>query len=157
MVDLLRDRSYVFTLLTRSAAGLGRSERTERRLETVGELYRKWVLQETADLLARGVLVVIVHHGDGTFELPFDVADVFARTCPGVSGCLGLDGAIAARPRDDVFLEDGHWAADGHRIAAAEIATYLGTLPGFGAAGGQPGRPAAPVVGQDDAPAPGAI
>ena len=134
-------------LLTRSAARLGQSERTERRLETVGELYRKWVLQETADLLARGVLVVIVHHGDRTFELPFDVAEVFARTCPGVSGCLALDEILAGHPRDEVFLRDGHWAAGGHRMAAAAIAGYLRTLPGFGAATGQPERPAAPAPG----------
>ena len=146
-LDILRDASYVVALLTRSAARLGQSERTERRLETVGELYRKWVLQETADLLARGVLVVIVHHGDRTFELPFDVAEVFARTCPGVSGCLALDEILAGHPRDEVFLRDGHWAAGGHRVAAAAIAGYLRTLPGFGAATGQPERPAAPAPG----------
>jgi hypothetical protein len=157
VLDILRDRSYVFTLLTRSAAGVGQSERTEQRLETVGELYRKWVLQETADLLARGVLVVIVHHGDTVFELPFEVAEVFAMTCPGVSGCLALDGALASHPRDEVFLEDGHWAAGGHRIAAGEIAAYLQTLPGFGAAAGQPNAPSAPVVGQDDGSSPGAL
>jgi hypothetical protein len=149
--DLMRDRSYLFTLLTRSAAGLGQSERTEQRLETVGELYRKWVLQETAELLARGVLVVIAHQGDTVFELPFEVADVFARTCPGVSGCLALDDALASRPRDEVFLEDGHWAARGYRIAAEQIAAYLQALPGFGAAGGRTTPPSAPVSGYDGA------
>jgi hypothetical protein len=155
--DVLRDRSYLFTLVTRSAARLGRSERTETRLETIGELYRRWVLQETADLLARGALVIIVHHGDAVFELPFQVAEVFARTCPGVSGCLGLDDVLAGHPRDEVFLEDGHWAAGGHRIAATEIAAYLETLPGFGAAAGQPKHPSAPVLGRDDASAAGAL
>jgi hypothetical protein len=154
--DMLRDRSYVFTLLTRSAARLGRSERTETRLETVGELYRKWVWQETADLLARGVLVIIVHHGDTAFELPFEVAEVFARSCPGVSGCLALDDALASRPRDEVFLKDGHWAARGHRIAAREIAAYLQTLPGFGAAAGRPGAPSARLAGEHGAVSAGA-
>ena len=150
--DMLRDRSYVFTLLTRSAARVGsQSERTEQRLETVGELYRKWVLQETADLLARAVLVIIVHHGDTAFELPFELAEVFARTCPGVSGCLALDDALASRPRDEVFLADGHWAVGGHRIAAREIAAHLRTLPGFGAAAGRPGAPSARVAGEHGA------
>jgi hypothetical protein len=154
-LDLLRDRSYVFTLLTRSLARLGQSEPTEQRLETVGELYRKWVLQEVKDLLARGVVVVIVHHGDTVFELPFDVAAMFERTCPAVSGCLALDDLLAEHPRDEVFLEDGHWAAGGHRIAAEQIAAYLRTLPGLGPDDGdQPERRQPPVLGQDDAGAP---
>jgi hypothetical protein len=155
--DILRDRSYLFMLLTRSLARLGRSEHTEQRLETVGELYRKWVWQETADLLARGVRVVIVHHGDTTFELPFDLAEVFARTCPGVSGCLALDDVLASRPRAEVFLADGHWATGGHHIAAEQIAAYLQTLPGLGAAAGQPPDPSAPVIGQGDPAAAGSL
>jgi hypothetical protein len=148
--DLLRDRFYLFTLVTRSTARLGQSEHTEQRLESVGELYRKWVLQETADLLARGVLVIIVHHGDLVFELPFDVAEVFARTCAGMSGCVALDDALARRPRAEAFLKDGHWAAGGHRIAAEEIAAYLQSLPGFGAAddGERPTAHPGPVLGQ---------
>jgi hypothetical protein len=155
--DILRDRSYLFMLLTRSLARLGRSEHTGQRLERAGELYLKWVVQETADLLARGVVVVIVHHGDKTFELPFEVTEVFARTCPGVSGCLALDDVLASRPRAEVFLADGHWARGGHRIAAEQIAAYLQTLPGLGAAAGQPQDPSAPVIGQGDAAAAGSL
>jgi hypothetical protein len=53
--DLLRDRSYVFALLTRSFARLGQSEHTAQRLENVGRLYRKWVSQQVEDLVGRGV------------------------------------------------------------------------------------------------------
>lgn len=151
--DILRDRSFAFTLFTRSLARLGRSEHTERRLEDVGELYRKWVLQEVSDLVARGVVVVIVHHGDTVFELPFDPAEVFAKTCPSVSGCLALDQILLGHSRDEVLLKDGHWAAGGHRIAAEQIAAYLRSLPGFGAAGdgGKPIERPAPVLGQGEA------
>ncbi|MGH6903054.1 MAG: hypothetical protein ACREIR_09980 [Geminicoccaceae bacterium] len=153
--DLLRDRSYVFTLLTRSFARLGQSEPAEQRLENVGALYRKWVLQEVEDLVARGVVVVIVHHGDRVFQLPFDVDAMFERTCPAVSGCLALDDLLADHPRDEVFLEDGHWAAGGHRVAAEQIVAYLRTLPGLGPDhGDQPERRQPPVLGQDDAGAP---
>jgi len=160
--DILRDRSYVFTLLTRSFARLdtsgfarlSTSERTEQRLETAGELYRKWVLQEAGDLVRRGVVVAIVHHGDRVFELPFDVAAMFERACLAVSGCLALDAVLAGRPRAEVFLEDGHWAAGGHRIAAEEIAAFLETLPGLGSAGDRPAKEQPPVLGQyDHAPA----
>jgi hypothetical protein len=148
--DLLRNGSYIFTVLARSVARLGQSERTEQRLDIAGELYRKWVVQETADLRARGVLVIIVHHGDTVFELPFDVAAMFAATCPAMTGCLALDHLLASRPRHEVFLKDGHWAVGGHRIAAGAIAAYFRTLPGFGNAGGRP--PPAPVIGQDEPP-----
>jgi hypothetical protein len=126
--DHLRDRSYLFTLLTRSVAQLGASEHTQERLESVDELYRKWVVQEVEDLVARGVRVVIAHHGDAVLELPFDVDAMFARVCPAVSGCLALDEALADHPRGEVFLADGHWAPGGHRIAAEQIGSYLETL-----------------------------
>jgi hypothetical protein len=151
LVDLLRDRSYVFTLLARSLARLGHSEPIGARLEHVGELYRKWVLQEVEDLIARGVRVVIAHHGDRVFELGFDVDAMFAATCPAVSGCLALDEALARHPRDEVFLKDGHWAAGGHRIAAEQIAAYLRTLPGVAPDGDTPERERPPLLGRDDA------
>jgi hypothetical protein len=149
-LDRLRDRSYLFTLLTRSLARLGHAEPIGARLEHVGELYRKWVLQEVEDLIARGVRVVIAHHGDRVFELSFDVDAMFAATCPAVSGCLALDQALAGRPRDEVFLKDGHWAAGGHRIAAEQIAAYLRTLPGI-APRDMPERERPPLLGHDDA------
>jgi hypothetical protein len=154
LFDHLRDRSYVFVLLTRSLARLGQSEPTERRLEDMGELYRKWVLQEVEDLVARGVLVVIAHHGDRVFELPFAVDALFAAICQAVSGCLALDEALAGPPRDEVFLEDGHWAAGGHRIAADQIAAYLRTLPGIALDGERPKRQPPPLLGHDEAAAP---
>lgn len=155
VLDVLRDRSYVFTLVSRSLARLGQSERTERRLETVGSLYRKWVLQHLEELMSRGVLVVIAHHGNGVRELPFDVEAVFERTCAAVSGCLALDPALAAHPRDEVFIEDGHWAAGGHRIAAERIAAYLRTLAGFGAGSDRPKRPEPIARDESAALAPG--
>jgi hypothetical protein len=48
-----------------------------------------------------------------------------------------------------VFLEDGHWAAGGHRIAGEEIAAYLKTLPGLGSGEDQPQRPG-PISGGDE-------
>jgi hypothetical protein len=138
VLDDLRDRSYIFTLLTRSMARLGQSEHTQERLGRVHELYRKWVVQEVEDLVARGVLVVIAHHGDAVFELPFDVDAMFASVCPAVSGCLALDDPLADHSRDEVFLADGHWAPGGHRIAAEQIATYLQVL--LAAGGGGTGR-----------------
>jgi hypothetical protein len=147
--DHLRDHSYLFTLLTRSLARLGTSAHTEDRLPRVDELYRKWVTQEVEDLTARGVLVVIAHHGDAVFELPFDVDAMFADTCPAVSGCLALDDALAGHPRDQIFLADGHWAAGGHRIAAEQIAAYLRTLLESDPGQERPDPQWPPILGQE--------
>jgi hypothetical protein len=106
-------------------------------------------LQQTEELMARGVLVVIAHHGHGVRELPFDVEAMFEHTCRAVNGCLALDPALAARPRAEIFLEDGHWAAGGHRIAAERIAAWLRTLPEFGAGNDRP-QPTQPILGGDE-------
>lgn len=129
LLDLVRDRSYIFTKLSRDmAVSASMSDRTEQRLAGTGQLYRRLVLQEVAPLLARGVRVVIAHHGNEVRELPFDVAAVFAEICPRVSGCLALDPALATEPRARIFLEDDHWAAGGHRVAAVQIGRYLRQL-----------------------------
>jgi hypothetical protein len=57
---------------------------------------------------------------------------MFAEVCPALTGCLALDPASALRPRDEIFLNDGHWAAGGHRLAAARIGDWLLTLDPIG-------------------------
>ena len=125
----LRDRSYLVTLLTRSWARLVESDETEERLRDSGSVYAKLIERAAAPLMARGVRVVLAHHGDQVFPLPFDLARVFADLCPEVSACVALDPALAAAPRAEVFLEDGHWAAGGHRIAAHRLAAVLRSPP----------------------------
>jgi len=141
----LRDRSYIFTTATRSWARLFVSDETKERLEHSGELYRRLLLRAAAPLLARGVRVVIAHHGDEVFPLPFDLREVFAELCPQVSACVGLDPALRARPRAEVYLADGHWAAGGHRIVAQQIGDALRSLPAvIAGSGAQPGNAARP-------------
>jgi hypothetical protein len=140
----LRDRSYIWATLARTVAQILDRGEDNPRLAESGQLYEKLVLQEAAPLLARGVRVLIVHHGDRVFELPFDLAGVFAATCPQLSGCLALDPALTAPPRAEVFLADGHWAAGGHRIAAEQIASYLRTLPALVAGADDEALPAPP-------------
>jgi hypothetical protein len=130
LIERLRDRSYIFSLAARRLNS--RSGALEARLQHAGTLYRDWLLQETRPLLERGVHVVVVHHGDRVFELPFDVAQMFAEVCPALTGCLPLDPATATRPRAEIFLNDGHWAAGGHRFAATQIGDWLLTLDAIG-------------------------
>jgi hypothetical protein len=127
-MDFVRNYSYVLYLLARQTSS-GNGDETEQRLEDAGDLYQKWVLEEVQELLDRGVRVVIVHHGDRVFELPFDVDATYASLCDQVSGCLALDPHLTALPRDAVFLKDGHWNAGGHRLAAEQIARYLQSHP----------------------------
>jgi hypothetical protein len=132
MMDLVREHSYIlYTLAREMTPGMG--DDTKERLASAGELYQKWVLEEVRPLLDRGVRVLIVHHGDRQFELPFDVDAVFASTCDEVTGCLALDPVFGALPREAVFLQDGHWNAGGHRLAAEELARYLRSNPSIAA------------------------
>lgn len=131
LMDFVRNYSYILYTMAREMSS-GMAEDTKERLEDAGELYRSWVLEETQELLDRGVRVVIVHHGDRQFELPFDVDAMYASTCSDVTGCLALDPYLSALPRPAVFLKDGHWNARGHRLAAEQIARYLRSDPQFG-------------------------
>ena len=131
LIERLRDRSYIFSLAARRF-NTDLSGTFDARLEDSGALYRDWVLQETRPLLERGVRVVLAHHGDQVFELPFDVAAMFAEVCPALTGCLALDPASALRPRDEIFFNDGHWEAGGHRLAAEQIGDWLLTLDPIG-------------------------
>lgn len=125
----LRERSYVLARIMRSIALLqSPSERTDRRLAEAGRLYRRLIVQELAPLIRRGVRVVIARHGAGVIDLPFDVTATFAELCPQMTACIDLDPALAAHPRDQVFLSDGHWAPGGHRIAAEALAAHLASL-----------------------------
>jgi len=130
-IEFLRDRSYLFSVVARSF-NVDLSGQFEARLRQSGQLYREVLLRAVRPLIERGVLVVLVHHGDRVFELPFAAADVFAATCPAFSGCLALDPTIARHGREEIFLNDGHWAVGGHRLAAEEIASHLLSLDGLG-------------------------
>jgi hypothetical protein len=128
VMDYVRNYSYILYMIARQMS-VGISDETKERLGSAGDLYRRWVLEETQALLDRGVRVVIVHHGDRQFDLPFDIDAMYAALCSQVSGCLALDPKIGALPRDAVFLKDGHWNAGGHRLAAEQIARYLQAHP----------------------------
>jgi hypothetical protein len=127
-MDLVREHSYILYTLAREITP-GMADDTKERLASAGDLYQDWVLEETRPLLERGVRVVIVHHGDRVFELPFDVDAMFASTCEEVTGCVALDPVLGALPREAVFLKDGHWNAGGHRLVAEQIANYLRSDP----------------------------
>jgi hypothetical protein len=128
-MDFARNYSYILYMIARQMS-FGISDETQERLESAGDLYQRWVLEETQALLERGVRVVVVHHGDRQFDLPFDIAAMWASLCSQVSGCLALDPKLSGLPRDAVFLKDGHWNAGGHRLAAEQIARYLQAQPG---------------------------
>jgi hypothetical protein len=127
-MDFARNYSYILYTIARQMS-LGISDETRERLASAGDLYQRWVLEETQGLRKRGVRIVVVHHGDRQFDLPFDVDAMYASLCSEVSGCLALDPKTEALPRDAVFLKDGHWNAGGHRLAAEQIARYLQSRP----------------------------
>lgn len=124
LLQHIRDRSY---LLARLASRFNANDETRFRgtLDRAGELYERIVADEIAGLTKKGVVVVIVHHGDDVFELPFDVDAVFEKACRHVTSCLALDPHSDPLPEDEIFLSDGHWAKGGHALAARHIGDHL--------------------------------
>ena len=90
-----------------------------------GDLFEEIVIQEVAALLKRGISVVVAHHGDTTFDLPFRVSAVFESVCKQLTGCIALDPMMSERSAEEVFLSDGHWSVGGHKVAANLIAQHL--------------------------------
>lgn len=124
LIEIVRDRSYLLAKLA-VVFNVNDEGAYQDRLARAGALYEQIVMQEMSGLMKRGVQVVIAHHGDAVFELPFDVDAVFASVCAKVTGCIALDRAISAHPREEMFLSDGHWAIGGHKVAAEVIARHL--------------------------------
>lgn len=123
-LEIARDRSYLMSLLA-SKLNAHDHDDFKRRLEHAGELYQRILADRLPEIAARGIDVILVHHGDHVFDLPFDVDQVFAETCTLVTSCLGLDPAISRHDKGDVFLSDGHWNEGGHRVAAEQIVKHL--------------------------------
>jgi len=124
ILEHIRDRSYLLARLT-SKINVNDETRYQARLDKAGELYERIVADEIARLTEKGVDVLIVHHGDDVFDLPFDVDAVFERTCKHVTSCLALDPFTDPLPEEEVFLSDGHWAEGGHKVAAEQISDHL--------------------------------
>ena len=126
-IEIARDRSY---LLSRLATLINVDQDADRkaRIAQAGHLYQQIVVSQVTGLLDRGIKVVIAHHGDRVFDLPFDLADVFTSACTYVTSCLALDPALSEHPRTEIFLNDGHWADGGHQVAADQIIRHLSAL-----------------------------
>lgn len=123
-LERLRDRSY---LLARLASKFNINDWISfwEKLSKAGELYERIVVSEFAGLAEKGVDVLILHHGDDVFELPFDVDAVFERTCKHVTSCLALDPSTDPLPEQEVFFSDGRWNKSGHMIVAERIGDHL--------------------------------
>lgn len=127
LLEQVRDRSYLLARLA-SKINVNDEARYRTRLDQAGDLYERIVAEQIAGLTDKGVDVLIVHHGDDVFELPFDVDTVFERTCRQVTSCLALDPFTDPLPEEEVFLSDGHWAKGGHKVAAERIGDHLAGL-----------------------------
>ncbi|MDH3663316.1 MAG: hypothetical protein OEU92_25420 [Alphaproteobacteria bacterium] len=124
ILEQVRDRSYLLAKLA-GLINVNDQKDYETRLARAGELYERIVADEIAGLTDEGIEVLLVHHGDHVFDMPFDVDEVFVKTCAHVTSCLALDPYTATLPRDEIFLSDGHWAAGGHKVAAERIGDHL--------------------------------
>lgn len=124
LLEIARDRSYLFSLVA-SRLNIDSPREYDARLKQAGQLYQEILARMVKSLVQPGVEIVLVHHGDDVYELPFDVDGVYTMSCRLVTSCLALDPVIARHERHEVFLSDGHWNEGGHRIAAEEIVRHL--------------------------------
>ncbi|MCC7103833.1 MAG: hypothetical protein IT307_01705 [Chloroflexi bacterium] len=131
VVDLLRNRSYVFTGALSYLQG---REAAEQKWSSGVELYERILAERVLPLEARGVQVVIAHFGKELLprdvRLQNDVQSVFQRQCSaGQTRCLALDDDLhAACSADCWFRTDGHWTSAGHRIVGNAVRRALASL-----------------------------
>ena len=126
--ERLRATFYLALLLCTSLERPAKAY-SRRDLDKSAVLYEKLVHSETGFLAERGVAVVIAHHGDGILKYKLDVRDVYAKLCVGPGyWCVELDSALDAQQERSVFLPDGHWSAEGHRVVAETLSRHLGSL-----------------------------
>jgi hypothetical protein len=124
LLEIARDRSYLMSLVA-SRLNVHSEDAFERRLKHAGDLYQQILADKLPEIAGGGIDVILVHHGDDVFDLPFDVDQVFAASCALVTSCLSLDRATSQYEKADIFLSDGHWNEGGHRVAAEQIAKHL--------------------------------
>ncbi len=124
LLEIARDRSYLMSII---AAKINAHDQTEfkQRLQHAGDIYQQILTEKLPEIANRGTDVLLVHHGDDVFDLPFDIDQVFEASCALVTSCLGLDPVIAQYDEADIFLSDGHWNEGGHRVAAEQIVRHL--------------------------------
>jgi hypothetical protein len=84
------------------------------------------VRQELAPIAARGVQVLVFHHGDEIVKQSTGMDDPYAALdqMPGVRR-HSLDAALQQLPRGQVFLRDGHWGKRGHVIVSDSLDAVL--------------------------------
>lgn len=124
-----RESSYLVAFAMMKLSLLGIRQVSHGELEKSAEVYRRLVHGDLRRLAARGVHVVIAHHGDGAFPMPFDVARLVESVCAeGGYVDLALDELLDVPGQAPHFLGDGHWNAAGHRIAGQALAATIRAL-----------------------------
>ena len=116
--EQIRDRSY---LLAQLGAALERDpEKYDKAAWERGRMiYFALLQQELIPLAARGIHVVIAHHGDQQVAEGSGQSDPYEplKQLPQLQN-ISLDPALQRFSPNEVFLKDGHWKSKGHRIVA---------------------------------------
>ena len=123
-LEVLRDTSQLCGLFI--ARLCPRNEHPdESALAQSAALYARLLERELTPLLARGVRVLIAHHGSHVGALPFDEAALHAQLRALGFELLDLDPAVGDRERSGAYLADGHWNALGHARVARALGAWL--------------------------------
>lgn len=140
--EILRERSYIATILSSWIEGWARQGVAERPATTAErELYAALVRSETRPLRERGVHVVIAHHGS---PIAYSASAAREEHTPpmrqwralfeGLAAegfdCVDLDASVGAAPIPSPYLigGGGHWNREGHHVVAEELTRALRRL-----------------------------
>lgn len=128
--EILRDRSYLFT----ERYSFLEPEVYAYSIKDIQRgvaLYRAILHAEAAELMKRGVMVLIAHRGEGLLSQSHHLSpeffeQMFTDICssPNVF-CISLEQSLHSYSHDAIFLRDGHWNGNGHQVVAAILHRYL--------------------------------
>ncbi len=123
-LEILRDRSYCAALLIQRLRPAPPEPDVEALLAG-RDVYAELLRRELAPLAARGVEVVLAHHGDAVVELPFEPDPFYAAFAALGFDVVPLDETLGARGEAPCYLADGHWNAEGHARVGRRLAAVL--------------------------------
>ncbi|MEM7359965.1 MAG: hypothetical protein AAF431_12765 [Pseudomonadota bacterium] len=124
----LSDQSYLYATLSSRIAK--QQTTTEEDLLQAAKVYNLLIAEHFARLESRGVQLVVAHHGVSGMpaSTPKDIILSAINLVCASGYCINLDKHIDVTKNKELYLKDGHWNAEGHRLVGIVIAEKLNRM-----------------------------